>query len=162
MTYAARQVLDDLRKVHKILEDETTDDGWRLNWILAVTLARAVGHVLSKVDVAEGRVSKAHSDSAYAAWKRDQSEHNIFRNFIEVERNSVLKEYESTVLQSDNLPILVDDGNGSMSVEILTENLYRPIEYGEYAGSDARDILGEAIDWWEAELVKLETLQKEP
>ena len=38
----------------------------------------------------------------------------------------------------------------------LADNIYRPFLDGWHEGDDARDVLSEAIDWWEAELAALE------
>ena len=34
----------------------------------------------------------------------------------------------------------------------LEDNLYRPMLAGPWEGDDARDVLQEAINWWEKEL----------
>ena len=50
MTTAARRVLDDCKFILAKLEDEKDDQQWRIHWVAVVTLLRAVGHVLTKVD----------------------------------------------------------------------------------------------------------------
>ena len=50
MTARARIVLEDCRLALQLLEEETDLRRWRLHWVAAVALVRAVGHVLEKVD----------------------------------------------------------------------------------------------------------------
>jgi hypothetical protein len=38
----------------------------------------------------------------------------------------------------------------------LDENIYRPMLDGPWEGDDARDVLRVAIDWWNAELDKID------
>jgi hypothetical protein len=40
----------------------------------------------------------------------------------------------------------------------IGDNIYRPLVDGIREGDDARDVLSEAIDWWEAELRAIEML----
>lgn len=50
MPLVARQVLADCRLCLEMLEQEQDLARWRIHWAAAVALARAVGHVLDKVD----------------------------------------------------------------------------------------------------------------
>src|SRR5829696_1242262 len=56
--------------------------------VAIVTLLRAVGHVLEKVD-ADTPARKAWLLSAWNTWKTEP----IFANFIELNRNQLLKEF---------------------------------------------------------------------
>src|SRR5215204_7808186 len=56
--------------------------------VAIVTLLRAVGHVLEKVD-ADTPARKAWLLSAWKTWKTEP----IFANFIELNRNQLLKEF---------------------------------------------------------------------
>jgi hypothetical protein len=38
----------------------------------------------------------------------------------------------------------------------IGENIYRPILDGYREGDDARDVLADAIEWWEKELAAIE------
>ena len=63
----------------------------RRRWVALVALLRAVGHVLEKVDGPVGCQARRQAiASGYQALKRTE----IFNDFIESQRNSVLKEYE--------------------------------------------------------------------
>ena len=121
---------------------------------------------MDKVDGSDQEV-KAVSKARFKVWKSDLDEHSIFREFIEKERNTLLKEYEfnvhpleevSIALRMTAMPI----GDGEL-VEIdhlfqLEENIYRPLIDGPWAGDDARDVLQEAIKWWGQELSSIDDL----
>lgn len=147
----ARKVLDDCKKAHELLEDETDDTKFRILWVAGIALARAVGHVLDKVDSKQNETAKRVISSAYENWKKDREGNKIFWEFIDDERNRVLKEYEMGFLSG---PIHVA---ASGQLFTLDENLFCPISDGAFAGEDCRDILKEAIDWWKNQLQGIET-----
>jgi hypothetical protein len=164
MTYAAREVLDDCRLALAMLEEETDLARWRVHWTGAVALLRAVGHVLDKVD-GEDPLTKRLASQAFKRWKGSAPEHEIFREFIEPERNSVLKEYRFRHHPLDEVQMAVGytlqnpvTGETVQLGDVLPlgDNIYRPFLEGWREGDDARDVLSEAIDWWEAELSALE------
>ena len=163
MTTRARVVLDDCRLVLELLEVETDLRRWRIHWVSAVTLIRAVGHVLEKVDGKSSAVRSA-SRAAFAAWKTEP-EHEMFREFIEKERNTILKEYEFNLHPGEEVEVAfvstlqrVSDGALVEAAEVfpIGHNIYRPLLDGFREGDDARDVLSEAIDWWEKELTAIE------
>ena len=160
MTYAARQVLADCRIGLELLEQETDLNRWRVHWAGAVALARAVGHVLEKVD-GENSAIRSVAHSAFKRWKSGDPEHEIFREFIEPERNNVLKQYRFRHHPLEEVPVAVEltlahveTGEPRRHAEIfeLDDNVYRPILEGYRAGDDARDVLEDALDWWERQL----------
>jgi hypothetical protein len=160
MTQAARQVLADCRIALKFLEEETDLDRWRVHWAGAVALVRAVGHVLHKVDGQRPHVQQL-ANSAFKNWKSDDRQHEIFREFIEAERNNILKQYQFSHHPLDEVAIaveltLADPENGQLKrhseVFELGENVYRPIIQGYREGDDARDVYQDALDWWDAQL----------
>lgn len=160
MTKAARMVLDDCRIALSMLEEETDLSRWRVHWAAAMVLARAVGHVLKKVDGSNSVIERA-ADEAHERWKGDIIEHEIFREFIDKERNNIIKEYRFNIHPSEEVSVIVatavmDVATGSVQeinqVYPLGFNIYRPILDGYREGDDARDVLKDAIDWWEREL----------
>jgi hypothetical protein len=159
MTQKAREVLDDCRLALVLLEEERDSQRWRIHWAAAVALIRAVGHVLDKVDGENPNVKTAAS-AAFREWKGTASSHEIFREFIERERNNLLKEYSSAVHPLSEVAIAVElttlspDGSPVRlgSVEQIGENIYRPLLDGPWEGDDARDVLQAAIDWWQQQL----------
>ena len=81
----------------------------------ALALVRAVGHVLDKMDANENG-PRPGLEVAYAKWKANRDEHRIFWEFIEEERNNILKEYTFGFVSGD-IPILAGG-----EVHVLTEN----------------------------------------
>ena len=159
MTHKAREVLNDCCVALNMLEEESDLQRWRILWAAAVALIRAVGHVLDKVD-GEDQIVKAVAREFYKTWKCD-AEHIIFREFIEHERNILLKEYRSDVHPLDKVQVVVEmpivpvhGGEPQTSAQVfdLDENIYRPILDGPWQGVDAREVLGEAIEWWNLQL----------
>ncbi len=150
MALKARNVLADRRTALDLLQEETRPEVFRLYWVAGVALARAVGHVLQKVDSEHDATIERAVASAYAAWKADKQANSIFWDFIEQERNQILKEYEVGFLAG---PIDVVAG---AELHTLGEHLFCPIADGVFAGEDCRDILEQAITWWESQLNSIE------
>ena len=164
VTRAARKVLDDCKFILSKLEDETGDQPWRINWVAVVTLLRAVGHVLTKVD-GQTEMIRSASDRLYQKWKSDDPAHEIFREFIEKERNSVVKEYAIGISEGP-VPVVVsfeDPTTGELSgyeLDPIGENIYRPMTEGFYEGEDGRTLIELAIDWWEKQLSEVDRVTK--
>lgn len=165
MTSKAREVLDDCRLALTLLEDDTENGRWRVHWAAAVALVRAVGHVLKNVDATNDAAVARAATAAHKRWKSDASEHEIFREFIEKERNNLLKEYVSAVHPLSEValafeltaqPIEGGDSVLTRHVAELDENIYRPMIDGPWEGDDARDVLNAAIEWWERELTSID------
>lgn len=163
MTAAARRVLGDCEAALNMLEDEEDERRWRVLWAGAMALLRTVGHVLRNVDGADASVRRA-VDAAWGRWKTDRSSNALFWEFIEQERNNILKEYRFGVLDSAEVDLVVvarGDENSGQAVRdeaavSLGENLFRPLVDGFGTGEDARDVYGEALQWWDAELSRIE------
>lgn len=164
MTYKAREVLNDCRLALAMLEEETDFQRWRIHWAAAVALIRAVGHVLDKVDGADPIVKRA-TNAAFKRWKSSDPEHAIFRDFIERERNNLLKEYHSDVHPLGEVAVAVElmaqpvDGGDQVRfghVAEIGENIYRPMLDGPWEGDDARDVMSLAITWWGRQLEALD------
>ena len=152
----------DCEAVLEMLEDEEDEQRWRVLWAGAMALARTVGHVLQKVDGKDPKVQPA-INSAWNRWSGDKAANAIFWEFIEEERNNILKEYHFSVLDSAVVGVSVveiDQETGHAvaveSPDLLDENLFRPIETGFGAEEDARDVYREALQWWDAELSRIE------
>ena len=170
MTAAAREVLADCHVALRLLEEETELGRWRVHWAGAVALTRAVGHVLDKVDGRNPRI-RAAARSAYGRWRAEGGGHEIFREFIDRERNSILKEYRfshhpldevSVVVAMDYLDPSTGDRHRSVDVVPVGDNIYRPMLEGYRKGDDARDILTDALSWWAVELDAIDAASANP
>lgn len=144
MTFYARSVLDDCRYSLSLLEEEKDIRKWRITWVAAVALNQLFGR-----------------------WKEDRESNLIFHEFIEKERNNILKEYEVNIHPMDEVPVVIELSLQSLEtgemkrdgfILELGENIYRPILGGEWDGDDAREVYTEAIDWWDAQLKMIEKI----
>ena len=149
MVLNAQRVPADYKHALELLQEESHPESFRVFWVAEISLVRAVGHVLQKVD-GRDEVVKAAVASAYASWKADRSGNAIFWDFIEEERNQVLKQYEIGFFAG---PVDVVAGG---QVHSLDDHLFCPITDGPFAGEDCRDILEQAIGWWEQQLAAVE------
>jgi hypothetical protein len=152
MKLKARTVLNDCKNAHTLLESELDETRFRLIWVAGVALLRAVGHVLQKVDAEHSPALKAEIKQLYEGWKRNKEVNAIFWQFIEDERNNILKEYEVGFLAGP-IDVVFDPNAESFAID---ENLFAPIAYGLYAGEDGRDVIADAIIWWEVQLALIE------
>lgn len=159
MTAAARSVLADCQAVLQLLEGEVDLDRWRVQWVTAVTLIRAVGHVLDKVDGRNPKIKKVAKEF-YRSWRATDGSHKIFVEFIDQERNNVLKEYAFGYHSLEKVDIAIlstlqsPSGEFVRSAEVIgiSDNVYRPLLGCFRSGDDARDVYSDAISWWEAQL----------
>jgi len=163
MTLRARQVLSDCRLALDLLEIDDDLDTWRVHWVAAMALLRTVGYVLKDIDGRDPQIRRI-ADEAHRQWKRKSSSHRVFRDFISRDRNNIIHRYDFNVDMNEHVNVLVSV-NPDVDIEppldtprmfSLDENLFRPItgDYGE--GEDARDIVAEAIGWWDEQLTKIE------
>ncbi|MHB1331683.1 MAG: hypothetical protein ACYCY1_03740 [Sulfuriferula sp.] len=160
MTSNARDVLEDCKVAADELLDGIAGRGWRIRWVTAVALLRAVGHVLQKVDASTNPLLKSVIDEAWDRLSKTKPEPAIFWQFIEDERNSILKEYHL----SAGLSITVRPGTGHLNLttgeqwgEPGLPTLYDyQMKSGPYAGIDQREVLQQAIRWWDSYLGEIE------
>ena len=160
MIFRAREVLSDCKIALEILEEEQDLQRWRIHWAAAVALIRAVGHVLDKVDGGDPDIKNVAS-KYFKSWKKLGPAHEIFREFIEKERNNILKEYQFGIHPNEEVGMVIQVGlepvSGGKRINVgeifnIGENIYRPLLDSYREGDDARDVLSEAIDWWEIQL----------
>ena len=91
-------------------------------------------------------------NTKYSTWKREKEANSIFWQFIDDERNRVLKEYSQGFLAG---PVAVLAEGEKFE---LDDHLYSPLTDGLFVGEDCRDVLGQAIEWWELQLADIERL----
>ena len=139
---AARCVLEDCQIAFDKLErcEATSGNEWRVYWVATVTLLRAVGHVLDKVD-GKGDV---RTRTAISKWwdniNSDRSKHPIFWDFIDNERINIVKEYSFGV---DHY-----EGNLLVGGEAVFDGDFLTVQDGIFAGEDGRDLAYQALEWW--------------
>ncbi len=97
MTILAREVLSDCERLLGELTPEMPATLWRPRWAGLVALLRAVGHVLDKVDGARSPEARQVIDEAWMEPRGCKPEPKIFWEFIDAERNNVLKAYTLSV-----------------------------------------------------------------
>ena len=127
--------------VHILFEFQNSDvdeehTEWKLYWIAGMALLRTIGHVLAKSDALVSPGHKAEVDRLWAEWRGDRQTNSIFWDFIEEERNNILKTYTFGAQLAR-----YDDGY-----------------YVAYrGGEDAFQMFREAVYWWRHQLRQLET-----
>lgn len=148
--YIARSALRDAYVAHKnlkaALKENSNHQQIRMTWIACLFHLRAVGHVLKKVDSARSKWIKLASDKAYDNCRSNRFENIIFWEFIELERNALMKEYSAKIFDQS-----IDPENSKQKITVVTNILigtevYTPLE-----------AVNRAIEWWENYLDKVES-----
>jgi hypothetical protein len=166
-----RAIVDDCRHLLSELRQNPREASWRTRWFAALVMLRAVGHVLE-------HETKSSTDAAVRAaaqrwWndiKQSEPEPAIFWQFIYDDRNALLKDYSFTTAESPDRLARREGRAGRFSANMTL--LFRPLGvdmFGErtnyemalspFIGRDARDVVEEAIQWWDRQLqaIELET-----
>jgi hypothetical protein len=159
MTLVARKVLADCETAHQLLKKEEMESAtWRVHWVGCLALLRAVGHILHHVD---GEADTKYRDVITAKWddwRADKPANAIFWDFIEVERNNLLKEYKFGV-EAEPAYLELEEGGRLLTEEgaplRLEEDFFRLSHVG-FENRDGRDVIDEAIKWWRTQLDEIE------
>lgn len=132
---------------------------WRVNYFAAIGLLRTVGHVLDKIDSKEWPEAALPIANAYARWKRKEGEDVIFKDFIEDERNLLVKEYRRGCEPEDavDCPVLTVDGRENHGISTIPVVF---VEGGHFDGQPVESLLWRAIEWWMLELEAIEDAAK--
>jgi len=175
------------------MRNNPAGEEWVLTWAGTIALLRAVGHALVNEDAKrDARLEKAQR-AWWAKLKATKPSPSIFWQFIESDRNRLLKEAELTVGQSVEgfqaystarptlrappppPPLRLPNYTYGQSVEVILHSTARPtlraprpppplrppnytyeMNSGPFAGQDPRDLVRDAIDWWEKQLDGIE------
>jgi hypothetical protein len=178
----AREMLEWCRHAHRRMTENPTGRDWVLIWAGAIVLLRAVGHTLAKEDAA----ADAHLKKAQKCWwdnlNNTKPNPAIFWGFIDRDRNKLLKEAELTVGQSTTISLqglsatAIAAGIGQGLTETRQsspqhgtrtgqENPSAPppitihnyhMNSGHFTGQDPRDLVKDAVEWWETQLTQIE------
>jgi hypothetical protein len=108
---------------------------WRLSWVAGVALLRTIGHVLAKADILASPRHQDEIDRLWDAWKSDRKKAMIFWDFIEKERNNLLKTY-------------------TFGARLVEGDEGYHVEFAD--GNDAFQLFREAVYWWRHQLMTLE------
>lgn len=159
-TKAARIVLEDCKTLAEYFRDDAVYLGHRFKWITMLVLLRTVGHVLEKADASESPEAEEAIEQAWADLKNTRPEPRIFWEFIEEGRNNIVKEYKlgiETRVRLDFVllnpgvdPESVPSKSGSGKVEYI-------VKFGPFAGRPQKEVILEAIEWWESYLDRIDT-----
>jgi hypothetical protein len=152
MTQYARLALQDARAALDELRAGPTGLVWRVRWAAAVALLRSVGHVLDKVDGTRNAAMAAAVRAKFAALKATRPEPVIFWEFIDAERNNLLKEYRTAAKQNVtirpgtlHLNLRTGEQSSTPGLPALYEHV---MSEGPFEGQDPRDVVAKAIEWW--------------
>lgn len=144
----AKSVLSDCKKAVELMDLENDPQSFRVLWVASLSLLRAVGHVLKKIDAESDSFIQQAVSKHYVYLKSLKSEPHIYWDFIESERNILLKEYELGFLEGSVSVVL----QPNMETYEIGDHLYCPMISGPFEGIDCRDLISDAIEWWEAQL----------
>jgi hypothetical protein len=133
---------------------------WVLIWAGTIALLRAVGHALLNEDTKrDARLKKAQS-----GWmdglKATEPKPSIFFDFIKRDRDRLLKEAELTVAQA--VQVFFEARSAFHPRTIGGHNDPQPPIYtyhmksGPFVEHDPRDLVRDAIEWWEKQLDDIE------
>jgi hypothetical protein len=164
-----RAILDDCRHLLAELRQNPREGSWRTRWFAAVVMLRAVGHVLEHETKNSADVAlRAAAQRWWKNLKESEPEPAIFWQFIYDDRNALLKEYSFTATQSPRALARSEGPAGGSSakgifvfrplgVEIFDETPSYQMVLSPFTGRDARDVVDEAIQWWDGQLQAIES-----
>jgi hypothetical protein len=155
----AREVLADCKLALTDFEAAGPTLYWRTRWTAMVALLRSVGQVLHQIDAARSAELKEPIAKAWAELKRTKPEPRIFWEFIEQERNSILKAYEvgvrlNTTIRPGTLHMSLSGQDWSGPSGPTTYEAF--MRSGVYGGRDALEVCREAIAFWQGYLDRIE------
>ena len=81
-TSNARKVLEDCKIILNRFRDDAVYREHRFNWVLSLSLLRAVGHVLDKVDALESSQARVAIKKAWSEINDTKPEPKIFWRFL--------------------------------------------------------------------------------
>lgn len=149
MTTNARVVLDDCKVVLDSFTEGIQGAEWRIKWVSVVALLRAVGHVLRNVDNNKTINPKLSMviEEQWEILNRSKPKPIIFWQFIEEERNNVIKEYKLGAGQGVTIDLASKKATYSYTMTT-----------GPFIGQDQREVIRNAIKWWETYLNTIDRL----
>jgi hypothetical protein len=165
---AMREVVARCEFFRRKLWENPVGVAWEAQFSGCIALLRSVGHVLNKTDVASSERLASNATKWWASMKTSKPDPRIYWEFIEKERNLVLKESDIRAGQSAMVRIVGVQARGAAADE-KTEPLTLPAEarpkatysyqmnQGHFTGRDPRELIDEAIAWWNEQILIIET-----
>jgi hypothetical protein len=105
-------------------------------------------------------------DKWWSGLKASKPAPSIFWNLIEEERNTILKQYQTAAGQGVTVQlsgIEVNLRTGEQKVDPPKPPIYRyTFNSGPYKDRDQREVLSEAIAWWEQQLDSVDRAANAP
>ncbi len=132
VTATARLVLEDCRLARSELVEGLEGPQWRIRVFTVMALLRASMHALDKVDAVTEPMKSANA----SIWSERKSD-PIFKDFIDEDRNLLLKQYQLRAGQN----VTVYMGPSPRGEITYTMN------DGPFAGQDPRELVDQAITW---------------
>jgi hypothetical protein len=126
-----------------------------------LALLRSVGYVLKNADARSDAALERIVDRKWRELATSIPEPAIFWSFVEQERNTILKEYQINA----GVNVTVRPGTNEHNLatgEVRELAPSRPTVYdylinsGPFRGRDQRDVVAEAIAWWDGYLSDVE------
>ena len=148
-----------LERVEELLAEFTRDDGemrplalYQAQHLAMLAMLRSVGHVLDKVD-ADTPARKRWLDERWSCWKREP----IFREFINFERNRLLKEFRGGIDPSG--PAIMAKAAVADPLYPAGASLVVAVDVGRLQAADGTNLLDrlrEAIAYWRRNVAEAE------
>jgi hypothetical protein len=159
LTKEAREVLRRCQYFAERLREDPTGVAWEAQFSAALALLRSVGHVLDT----------KKTEQWISSVKANRETHALFWEFICKERNLILKEAQLRAGQSVTVPIQGVSAAGLAAGETpppnqdrqqadLTSTYSFRMSDGKFVGRDPRDLIDEAIAWWNIELSRIDCI----
>lgn len=146
MKLRARKVLEDLEFCNNQLRDDLQEQEWRVRWVAICALSRAVGHILHQDGLRLGK--KSITDAFFKEIRKEE----IFSEFIDKDRNLILKEYEFRVKREPLcLGFLTESGD-----EIVTEQDFSILEGTYFEDHSPKEAIEKVCEWWNIKLLEVE------
>jgi hypothetical protein len=159
----AREIVDYCKHALVLLQEGPTSHDWVVKWAGAIGLLRTVGDALRKDD--EPRIRTAQNKW----WKEIEGTKpspQIFWDFIRRDRNLLLHEAELTAGQStmvfvQGVSVVALAAGQQPPPESKARPIPKPIHSyhmnsGPFSDRDPRDLVREAIEWWEDQITAIE------
>jgi hypothetical protein len=163
---ASREVLERCDYLLTELRAEPKGIAWQAKLSATIALLRSVGHILER----ESKASKSFETAVKQWWKglkQRKPKPEIFWQFMEDERNLILKEGQLRAGQSVAITLV-----GATVIALAGDQVAPPpapqqspqaiysyhMNDGPFSGRDPRELVAEAIMWWRTELQAIEKI----